>query len=117
MNDLKTSHTCPDMRTNVTEKYNEDFGNEPPLSNTRGRIHDYLGMALDFSCSKQVTITIIKCLQTILSDLPIVMTGKTITPAASYLFNMHDEGAEMLDGQVADCFFIMWQNYYQKSQT
>jgi hypothetical protein len=45
------------------------------------------------------------------------MTGKIITPAASYLFNVHDEGAEMLDGQASDCFFIMWQHYYQKSPT
>jgi hypothetical protein len=58
------------------------FGKETPLNKSRGKVHDYLGMTLDFSKPGEVTITMIDYIKTILHDAPKEMRGSAATPAA-----------------------------------
>jgi hypothetical protein len=56
------------------------------LSKSRGKVHDYLGMTLDFSTAGQVTITMIDYIKMICMDLPKGMIGSAAKPAANHLF-------------------------------
>ena len=48
VDDLKISHMDPEVVSNIISKLNERYGKEAPLTETRGKIHEYLGMTLDF---------------------------------------------------------------------
>jgi hypothetical protein len=70
-----------------------EFGKETPLSKSRGKVHDYLGMTLDFSARGQVMGTMIDYIKMRCMDLPKDMVGWAATPAANHLFRTDDENA------------------------
>ena len=49
VDDLKVSHVNAAVNTEVIEMIKKEFGKEAPLTVNRGKIHDYLGMTLDFT--------------------------------------------------------------------
>ena len=49
VDDLKISHIDPTVVENIIDMLNERYGKETPMTVTRGRVHDYLGMTLEFS--------------------------------------------------------------------
>jgi hypothetical protein len=50
VDDLKISHLETKVVDHVIAMMEEEFGREAPLTVRRGKIHDYFGMTLDFSC-------------------------------------------------------------------
>eukprot|EP00978_Attheya_sp_CCMP212_P046091 scaffold373512_cov98-Attheya_sp.AAC.1 len=49
VDDLKISHVATVTVTSIISKLEVEFGNEAPLTIRRGKVHDYLGMTIDFS--------------------------------------------------------------------
>ena len=49
VDDLKILHVDPAVNTKVIKMINKEFGKEAQLAVNRGKIHDYLGMTLDFT--------------------------------------------------------------------
>jgi hypothetical protein len=58
VDDLKISHVLEDVNTDIIKRINEEFGKEAPITITRGKVHDYLGMTLDYSEKGKVKIKI-----------------------------------------------------------
>ena len=61
VDDLKISHLDTKVVTKIIAKLNDKYGKEAtgkevPLTVTRGKIHDYLGMILDFSEEGKVKV-------------------------------------------------------------
>jgi hypothetical protein len=57
----------------------------------RGRIHDYLGMTLDFTKNGEVKVTMIDYLKKITSDFPAEVHGTAITPATKNLYKVRPD--------------------------
>jgi hypothetical protein len=74
--------------------------NEVPLTITRGKGHDYLGMKIDYSEKGKVKITMIDYIEGMLDELPNGMAGESATPAANHLLQV-DEDAKKLDEPTA----------------
>ena len=90
-----------------------EFGQEGPLTVTRGQIHDYLGMTLDFLIPQKVQIQMYDFINKMLEDLPDDMDGTARTPAAEHLFTMSprpkplpEETAIMFHHNVAKLLFL-----------
>ena len=49
VDDLKISHVNAKTTTEIIKLINEKFGKEAPLTITRGKVNDYLGMTLDYT--------------------------------------------------------------------
>jgi hypothetical protein len=49
VDDLKVSHVKPSVVDQFISDMENEFGKETPLNKSRGKVHDYLGMTLDFS--------------------------------------------------------------------
>ncbi len=49
VDDLKISHVNPEVNNGIIKLINDEFGKEAPITVTRGKVHDYLGMTLDYS--------------------------------------------------------------------
>ena len=89
VDDLKISHVEPDVVSTVIEMLKQEFGKEAPLSITRGKVHDYLVMVLDFSDPGKVKITMPDYVEGVLDELPADMDGTATTPAAEHLLTVN----------------------------
>ena len=56
VDDLKISHIDPEAVTTMIKLIDSEFGKESPITVTRGKVHDYLGMILDHSTKGKVEI-------------------------------------------------------------
>ena len=97
VDDLKISHMDPAVVTAILNLINTDYGTISPLTVTRGKVHGYLGMTIDFSCEGKVNFTMIEYIDNILQDLPDDMRGHANTPAANHLFETNTDDPNLLD--------------------
>jgi hypothetical protein len=103
VDDIKVSHVKPNTITKVLNLFDGKYGKEAPLSVTRGKIHEYLGMTIDYSKKGKVKITMIPYIKSMLDELPPDLASKAATPAASHLFQLNED-AEKLDKYTAQLF-------------
>jgi hypothetical protein len=103
VDDLKISHAKPTVIDEVINMLSKEFGNEAPLTINRGKIHDYLGMTLDYSNEGKVIIIMSDYIKGILDELPEDMNGVSATPAANHLFEVNCNPSP-LDTKLADFF-------------
>ena len=103
VDDLKISHVDSKVVDEVLSSLKEEFGKVGELTVKRGKVHDYLGMTLDFSDENSVMVNMEKYLNEVLEDLPEDMDGTAATPAASHLFKTRDD-APKLDEERAALF-------------
>ena len=54
---LELSHIDSEVVYDIINKLDKRYGKEAPMVTTRGKIHDYLGMALDYNIDVKVQIT------------------------------------------------------------
>jgi hypothetical protein len=103
VDDLKISHVDALVVTNVISQLKEEFGKEAPLTIMRGKVHEYLGMTLDYSLKGKVQIKMIDYIQGMLTEIPADMGGEAATAAGSHLFEV-DPKATPLDEETATMF-------------
>jgi hypothetical protein len=89
VDDLKVSHVLSTVVDQFIEDMESEFGKETPLNKSRGKVHDYLGMTLDFSTPGEVTVTMIDYIKAVLHDAPKEMRGRAVTPAATHLLQIN----------------------------
>jgi hypothetical protein len=106
VDDLKISHVDSSVVDQVLVQLNDEYGKEAPLTVTRGKVHDYLGLTLDFTEDGKVAIRMEDYVEGILEDAPDDMDGEAPTPAAQHLFTVNDDG-EKLGQDDADLFHQM----------
>jgi hypothetical protein len=106
VDDLKISHVDSKVVDHVIDMLEDEFGKETPMNKSRGKVHDYLGMILDFSKSGEVTVDMVNYIKTIISEMPKDMKGTAKTPAPSHLFVVNDNPVP-LSKEKADVFHRM----------
>jgi hypothetical protein len=75
----------------VLELLNGRYGKKKPLVTTRGKVHEYLGMTLDFSVDGKVKVIMQDYIKEMLDELESDMDGIAATPAAPHLFTVNNE--------------------------
>ena len=99
VDDLKISHKDPSAVTAVIGQLNDEFGKKAPLTVTRGKIHDYLGMTIDYSLDGKVMISMKDYINSMLEGLPDDMNGESATPAGNHLFQVDPNGTKLGEEQ------------------
>jgi hypothetical protein len=103
VNDLKVSHVNPFQITKFAAYLATIYGNG--LVVHRGKVHDYLGMDLNFATDGIAQVSMITYTSKILSDFPELITTSCATPAADHLFTVRDESkAKFLPEAQAQAF-------------
>ena len=115
VDDLKISHVLSTVVDSFIEDLEREFGKETPLSKSRGKIHDYLGMTLDFSRLGEVMVKMVDYINMVLSHAPDDMDGTTATPVANHLFKVASD-PELLDGEQRDLFVHLTMQLLYLSQ-
>jgi len=81
--------------TKILQKLEAVYTKLDPMKMTRGNLHQYLGMTIDYHSKGEVRITMyynfIK--KMIIDELPEDMIGTKPTPAPEYLFKMDNPDA------------------------
>jgi hypothetical protein len=103
VDDLKVSHVLHTVIEAVLGSLNKWYGQETPLTVTRGDLHDYLGMTIDYGTEGKVKIRMDDYVDNLLEGLPEDMNGKASTPAAEHLFKV-DDGAAKLSPEASEMF-------------
>ena len=70
VDDLKISHVNKEVIEDIIKMLNKKFGKESPLTTTRGRVLEYLGMTLDYSMKGKVKISMYDYIDKLLTELP-----------------------------------------------
>ena len=69
------------------------------ITATRGKIHKYLGMTIDFSDMNKVMFTIYNYIYKLINELPNNMKGMSATPASTNVFDINDKSPKLDKGQ------------------
>ena len=106
VDDLKISHKDADVVSEVIDNLRRKFGMVPgfPLTETRGLVHDYLGMIISFEKAGEVKFTMYDYLRRMFEELPEEMIGRSEQPAGAYLFQTNDENGVLLPKKKAEEF-------------
>jgi hypothetical protein len=109
VDDLKISHEDAKVVTTILNlldaKYGQEIvgGERAALTINRGRLHDYLGMTLDYSEPGHMKLNMVDYVDKILEEMPKDMDGTATLPAAEYLFKIVD-GDAALDDTTSEFF-------------
>ena len=96
IDDLILAHSKPMITTKYIKLLDGIYGSKDPLTVTRGRIHEYLGMTIDFSMKVGVAITQYDFVKKMYKELHEDLKGAyRNTPATDFLFKV-DNSAEPL---------------------
>lgn len=115
VDDLKISHVDSKVVDHIIDLMDEEFGKETPLTKSRGKVHEYLGMKFDFDRDGAVTVDMSDYVKTIIADMPDGMVGKAPTPAANHLFDVRDDPV-LLEKARSDTFHKMVMQLQYLSQ-
>jgi hypothetical protein len=103
VDDLQILHVNQAVLEDLVGMLNKQYGKLDPLIVTRGDIHDYLGMTLDYSTPGRVTIRMGNYVRDLLEEAPEDMGGTAATPAADHLFTV-SENPTYLDDAESELF-------------
>jgi hypothetical protein len=105
VDDLKISHVDSTVVDEIIASLKEEYGKIGTMTVRRGKVHDYLGMELDFSTPKNFIINMEPYLDELFESLKDIedMQGTASTPAAEHLFKTRDN-VDKLDKETAELF-------------
>jgi len=109
VDDIKLSHVDNEVNEEIIKKLNGVYGKEAPLVVTRGKVHGYLGMTLDYSVDGQCKVIMKDYVEAMLEALPNDMDGEAATPAAHHLFEVNED-CDKLDKQTSEMFHHNTEN-------
>ena len=89
VDDLKISHIEEDAITDFCTRICGIFGNGTKIA--RGKVHEYLGMDMDWNQDGTMIVSMIKYLQKVIDNFPEIIRSTAVTPASEHLFQMQDE--------------------------
>ena len=96
VDDIKISHVDALEVGKFIQQMEETFGKDTPLSVSRGKTHEYLGMSLDFHSKGEVRINMEYYIDMMLRDAPQEMDGTSNTPAVAHLFKTNPDNPKLL---------------------
>ena len=106
VDDMKISHEDPQEVTIQIEylrkRYASDGIGEMKVS--RGKVHDYLGMTLDFRTKGEVHINMTKYIEDMLQEFPEEINKSSPTPAGEHLWKVNQKDPKLLSEEKKQSF-------------
>ena len=87
VDDLKSSHVDSKVNDDFHVWLQKEYGAIKEVTTTRGKVHEYLGMRLDYSIPGQVKIDMTDYVKNMIEEFPLDLSGDKSTPATGRLFD------------------------------
>ena len=85
---------------------------------TRGWVHEYLGMKMDFSTHGQVVLTMTEYIDSLIKEIPPNLTkGASTTPAAGHLFTTNADAQKLYEDQASEYHHLIAKILYLAKRT
>jgi hypothetical protein len=94
VDDLNVSHVDPSKMTKFGQWLITTFG--VTVTEHRGKVHNYLGMIIDYSEKGKVSINMIEYIKNIIADFPEEIASIKTSPAQDHLFTVQDPSKAQL---------------------
>jgi hypothetical protein len=104
VDDGLASHKNATRVTEFLSKLQAIYGQTDPLTITRGKKHEYLGMSIDFTRKGEVRLSMYDYVHKLINRLPKDMLGERATAAPEYLFKTSGTLAKKLSPEQSDEF-------------
>ena len=95
VDDLKLSHEDKEVLEDLIRDLEARYAQKAPLTINREKVHDYLGMTIDYSTEGKVVITMNDYVDKLLADLPEEMIGTAATPASEWLYETNSASPKL----------------------
>lgn len=101
VDDVKVSHGDPRVVDSFLKWIKDQFGAIGEVKVTRGKIHDYLGMILDYSIPGQVSIDMTRYVKSMVDNMPKeALQGRTVpSPWTENLFRVREDSPKLPQDQ------------------
>ena len=103
VDDAKISHKDPKVVSEVIALLNKKYGELQEVTENRGKIHDYLGMTIDYTIPGKVVFRMDDYVAGILEEAPDDMDGVAATPHTERLYDVSDTPT-LLDSERSEIF-------------
>ena len=96
VDNIKLSHVENSVAEAVLAELEKEFGKEAPLTVTQGKVHEYLGMKIDFLQDGKVIFSMEDYIEALLAEMPDdLKKGSATTLAANHLFTVNPQGVKL----------------------
>ena len=100
VDDIKLSNIQSNVIDDLINTLNLEYGKESPLTIKHGKVHEYLGMMIDFSTPGQVQFSMKLYIDNLISEYPDdIVTGALSTLAGSHLFCVNPSATKLATPQ------------------
>ena len=103
VDNLKTSHVDPVVISRVLAEIDAEYEKIWKMTITRGKVHKYLGMTIDYSSPGKVIFLMIDYIGNMIDDITESMKGESDTPDAHQLFEISEDTTNIYQAN-ADIF-------------
>ena len=80
---------------------------------TRGWVHEYLGMKMDFSTPGQVVLSMSEYIDSLIKEIPPDLAkGASTTPAAGHLFTTNTDAQKLCEDQASEYHHLVAKMLY-----
>jgi len=106
VDDMKVSHKLTDIVDSFIDWIKMKYEDVTKVKASRGKIHDYLGVELDYSTPGEVKIQMRRYVEKMLKEFPYIEQLKKgiKTPAADHIFKVRKDGKK-LNKQMKESFY------------
>ena len=101
VDDLMISHVSQDEIMKIVQGIKVIYGEN--LTEAVGTVHDYLGMTIDYSFTREARVNMWDYLGKVIKEFPEEIIGTCVTPASDHLFKVREDGRK-LNEELADAF-------------
>ena len=104
VDDLKISHVDGSMNCEILTILQQEYGKEALIPSTTGKVHNYLGMTINYSTPGKVVFHMEDYIDWMINECPEgLLKGNPASPAANHLFDINPE-CENLSSEEANKF-------------
>ena len=96
-------HDDPSVVSRVLADIDAEYRKISKITITRGKVHKYLGMTIDYSSPSKLILSMIYYIGKMLGDIPEDMKGESATPAAHHIFDIAEDSTKLSQAD-ADLF-------------
>ena len=99
VDDVKASHIDEKVNDQFLEWLNIKYGELAPVTATRGKVHDYLGMKLDFQTAGVAKINMVDYAKAMVNDFPEELTSNGAYPWTEKLFQIDKDSPALKESK------------------
>ena len=118
VDDLKISHINGKVNQDILDTLQKEYGKEAPIPSTTGKIHEYLGMTIDYTTPGKVVFWMEDYIDRLIKECPEgLLKGNPTSPAANHLFEINSECVKLTPSQADEFHHLVAKLLYLAKRT